>query len=131
MDKYDRNIFDLFKYYNRECRTSKKVMDSETEPETRRNSKFSDRSDFTGIIESCQSLIDTNRIILNSAYDVNDIHTVGLINDLLFRNSKYVNYRSLSDDLKVMQNTISVFNNRISSSLMFPRCVFNLKNINE
>jgi hypothetical protein len=122
MDKYDRNILDRFKYYNREYRLlgatrkgSEDTAQCETQPETRRNSNHSE--DLEMFTEDLQAIMDTNKIILNSTFNFDDVRTVGLIGDLLVKGSKYVNMERVSDDLKIVENTLGMFSRRVSEIL--------------
>jgi hypothetical protein len=122
MDKYDRNILNLFKYYNREyvlLESNTKEDDSTKANEKNICNSFEEivtkkthgdiHMQSPKLLNDIRSLMNMNNIILNSSTGfTNDIETVCLIRELLLNNGRFADLSALFNDILILENTIGI-----------------------
>jgi hypothetical protein len=128
MNKYDRNILEIFNYYNREyvlikydesTKANEKLLGviNDNLTDTRKSSNESDG----GYLYEVELLIKTNQVILNGINDYSEKQAVSLITDLVLKNERYINFFPVIKDFKTFEY------NFLRKDPMFPCYVLSKK----
>ncbi len=130
MNKYDRKILDLFKYYNREyLLVNKYFTDSIKEADSTKekdisvascvvnsqNDIYSHQNINNNIFKVCneiEELMKYNSMILSSAWSFSNVDETKLIIKKLLINYENLDMSRLFEDFKTIEETVRIFNLR-------------------